>query len=62
MKQCTAVDVDNEIESLIQRVLKIDLVGQDLKEDKFEEAVIQANQAVVTLEELQETLCNNKDK
>ena len=55
MKQCT---VANEIDTLIERVLQIDLVGQDLSDDKFEEAVISANKAVVTLEELQETISN----
>jgi hypothetical protein len=55
MKQCA---VTNEIETLIQRVLQIDLVGQNLSDDKFEEAVISANKAVVTLEELQETISN----
>ena len=53
MKQCT---VHNEIDTLIERVLQIDLVGQNLSDDKFEEAVISANKAVVTLEELQETI------
>jgi hypothetical protein len=53
MKQCT---VHNEIDTLIERVLQIDLVGQNLSDDKFEEAVIYANKAVVTLEELQETI------
>ncbi|MAF25636.1 hypothetical protein CL634_08720 [bacterium] len=55
MKQCT---VTNEIDTLIERVLQIDLVGENLSQDKFEEAVISANKAVVTLEELQETISN----
>ena len=53
MKQCT---INNEIDTLIERVLQIDLVGENLSDDKFEEAVISANKAVVTLEELQETI------
>ena len=55
MKQGT---VTNEIDTLIERVLQIDLVGENLSDDKFEEAVISANKAVVTLEELQETISN----
>ena len=53
MKQCT---INNEIGTLIERVLQLDLVGENLSDDKFEEAVISANKAAVTLEELLETI------
>ena len=45
-----------EIDKMIDSVLNIDLAIHDLDKEDFNSAVISANEAVIALEELQDTL------
>ena len=45
-----------EIDKMIDSVLNIDLAKHDLDKEDFNSAVISANEAVIALEELQDTL------
>ena len=45
-----------EIDKMIDSVLNINLAKHDLGKDDFNSAVISANEAVIALEELQDTL------
>ena len=59
MKQKETVQ---KIDSLIISLLDIDYTNQDLTDKQFEDAVISTNRAVVTLEELQETISEENKK
>ena len=59
MKQKETVE---KIDSLITSLLDIDYANQDLTNMQFEDAVISTNKAVVTLEELQETISEENKK
>ena len=59
MKQKETVE---KIDSLITSLLDIDYANQDLTNKQFEDAVISTNKAVVTLEELQETISEENKK
>jgi len=59
MKQKDTVE---KIDSLITSLLNIDFADQDLTEVEFEDAVLTTNRAVVTLEELQETISSKNKK
>ena len=59
MKQKETV---KKIDSLITSLLDIDYTNQNLTNKQFEDAVISTNKAVVTLEELQETISEENKK
>ena len=52
----------NELDKVIDSVLNIDLSKHNLDKEEFNSAVISANEAVIALEELQDTLAEDPKK